>query len=93
MIAHSHAGASSACSTVAPSLSQLGTAAYGYAAMDWAVFRLKPRSKIPLVPKSAGGNGVHHATTDLGRIVAWWAEVEKLTIAAELRALAREARP
>src|SRR4051812_43350632 len=55
-------------------LSPLGTAALAYAARGWPVFPLRPGEKVPLIPKSAGGNGVHDATTDRGTIEAWWSE-------------------
>jgi hypothetical protein len=43
-----------------------------YAEREWPVFPLKPRDKIPLIPKAKGGNGVHDATTDRDQIEAWW---------------------
>src|SRR5690242_2109256 len=52
--------------------SPLGAAALAYAGHGWPVFPLKPRDKIPLIPKAAGGNGVHDATTDTEQITAWW---------------------
>jgi hypothetical protein len=47
-------------------------AASSYAERGWPVFPLKPRGKIPLVPKAKGGNGVHDATTNEDTIAAWW---------------------
>jgi hypothetical protein len=47
--------------------------ALAYAARGWPVFPLKPRDKVPLIPKAAGGTGVHDATTDPDRIREWWA--------------------
>lgn len=47
-------------------------AALAYAARGWPVFPLRPRDKIPLIPKAEGGNGVHDATTDPDAIGAWW---------------------
>ncbi len=56
-----------------PSLAAaLPEAALVYARRDWPVFPLKPRDKVPLIPKAEGGNGVHDATTDPDRIRAWW---------------------
>jgi hypothetical protein len=56
-----------------PSLAAaLPEAALVYARRDWPVFPLKPRDKVPLIPKPEGGNGVHDATTDPDRIRAWW---------------------
>lgn len=43
-----------------------------YAARGWSIFPLKPRSKIPLIGKAAGGRGFHDATTDPRQIEAWW---------------------
>ena len=42
-----------------------------YAGMEWPVFRLIPRGKIPL----KGSHGFKDATTDLAQIEAWWTEV------------------
>lgn len=50
----------------------LRAAALAYAEMGWPVFPLLPRDKVPLIPKSAGGRGVHDATTDPDRVAAWW---------------------
>src|SRR5690242_19756622 len=55
-------------------LSPLGTAALAYAVRGWPVFPLRPRDKIPLIAKAAGGNGVKDATTDPAQIEAWWAK-------------------
>ena len=42
---------------------------------------LAPNSKIPLIPKSEGGNGVDDATTDLAQIDAWWTACPSANIA------------
>ena len=51
----------------------LGEAAVAYAERGWPVFPLAPRDKVPAVPKRAGGNGLHDATTDASRVARWWA--------------------
>lgn len=43
-----------------------------YAAFGFAVFPCAPRDKVPLLPRSKGGNGFHDATTDETRIRQWW---------------------
>jgi hypothetical protein len=53
-------------------MSALAKAALSYAARGWPVFPLRPRDKVPLIPKAKGGNGVHDATCDRNRIVGWW---------------------
>ena len=50
----------------------LPDAALAYAGLDWPVFPLKPGDKVPLIPKTEGGNGVRDATTDPDQIRAWW---------------------
>ena len=55
-------------------------AALAYAARGWPVFPLRPRAKVPLIPKEKGGNGVHDATTDPDRIHAWWAACPEANI-------------
>lgn len=50
----------------------LAPAALSYTARGWPVFPLKPREKVPLIPKRAGGNGCKDATTDPARIRPWW---------------------
>lgn len=47
-------------------------AALGYAAKDWPVFPLGPRSKVPLISKADGGRGFHDATVDESQIREWW---------------------
>jgi hypothetical protein len=47
-----------------------GALAYGSAGIP--VFPLAPRTKVPLIPASIGGHGLHDATTDLDVIRAWW---------------------
>jgi hypothetical protein len=47
-------------------------AALAYASSGIPVFPLAPRSKIPLIPASKGGHGLHDATTDFGVIKAWF---------------------
>jgi hypothetical protein len=56
----------------APLRQTLAEAALAYAARGWPVFPLRPRDKVPLIPKARGGNGVHDATCDRARIEAWW---------------------
>jgi Bifunctional DNA primase/polymerase, N-terminal len=46
--------------------------ALAYAGRGWPVLPLKPRDKIPLIPKTRGGNGVRDATTDRDLIKSWW---------------------
>jgi hypothetical protein len=43
-----------------------------YAARGWKIFPLRPRSKLPLISKKAGGRGFHDATTDPATIERWW---------------------
>jgi hypothetical protein len=50
----------------------LPDAALAYAALGWPVFPLRPGDKIPLIPKTEGGNGVHDATTDPDQLREWW---------------------
>lgn len=53
-------------------LSPLGEAALTYIALGWPVIPLKPGQKVPLIPKSEGGNGVHDASLDRAQVEAWW---------------------
>lgn len=49
-------------------------AAVAYAERGWLVFPLGCRSKAPAIPKEAGGNGLHDATTDVDRVARWWSK-------------------
>jgi hypothetical protein len=51
-----------------------------YAARGWHVFPLKPRSKIPLIGKAAGGQGFHDATIDPKQIETWWGQCPEANI-------------
>lgn len=51
----------------------LAEAAVAYAEAGWPVFPLGRRSKLPAIPKDAGGNGCLDAATDAGRVARWWA--------------------
>src|SRR4051812_39514871 len=53
-------------------MSRLGRAAQAYAGLDWAVFPLKPKDKIPLISRARGGQGVLDATTATEKISTWW---------------------
>jgi hypothetical protein len=58
---------------VDPALSPLGRAALWYAQhLRTGVFMLAPRSKLPLIPKRRGGQGVLDASRDPHQIAAWW---------------------
>src|SRR3954453_18758431 len=58
----------------------LSGSALAYAERGWPVFPLRPREKVPLIAKAAGGNGVHDATTDLDQISAWWTRCPRANI-------------
>lgn len=45
-----------------------------YAARGWHILPLRPRTKIPLISKKAGGRGFLDATTDAAQIERWWAQ-------------------
>ena len=51
-----------------------------YASRGWFIFPLKPRSKLPLISKAAGGNGFKDATTDLAQIERWWSACPEANI-------------
>jgi hypothetical protein len=53
-------------------MSALLEVALASAARSWPVFPLRPGTKVPLIAKAKGGNGVHDATCDADRIRAWW---------------------
>jgi hypothetical protein len=55
-------------------------AALEYARLGYQVFLLKPRGKIPLIPKTEGGNGHKDATTDEAIIRGWWGKALKANI-------------
>jgi hypothetical protein len=55
-------------------MSALAEAALAYAKLGWPVFPLRPRDKVPLIPKARDGNGVHDAATGQARIESWWRE-------------------
>jgi Bifunctional DNA primase/polymerase, N-terminal/Family of unknown function (DUF5906)/Primase C terminal 2 (PriCT-2) len=43
-----------------------------YAARGWRIFPLRPRSKLPLIARKAGGRGFLDASADIKQITAWW---------------------
>jgi hypothetical protein len=51
---------------------RLLTDALRYAGIGVPVFPLRPRDKVPLIPRDHGGRGCLDATTDPDRIKAWW---------------------
>jgi hypothetical protein len=51
---------------------RLAEAAEVYAGWGWPVFPCTPGHKRPLVPRRAGGHGLHDATTDPEQVAAWW---------------------
>ncbi len=61
-------------------VSSMGREALALAALGYRVFPLRVRGKEPLIPKSAGGNGCHDATTDPDQIRAWWAKTPAANI-------------
>lgn len=62
-------------------MTNLGRSAVWYSQrLGWAVFPLVPREKIPLVPKSRGGNGCLDATTDADRVMAWWRDCPEANV-------------
>lgn len=53
-------------------LSHLGRSALDYAEGGWSVFPLAEGSKLPKIPKKAGGRGFYDATTDPRQVSEWW---------------------
>jgi hypothetical protein len=58
----------------------LSTASLAYAEKGFSVFPVAARGKLPLIPESAGGHGVKDATTDVGRVTAWWTDTPEANI-------------
>lgn len=52
-------------------------AALGMAAR---VFPLAPGTKVPAIPKEAGGRGVHDATASLEQVERWWEEYPEANV-------------
>jgi len=50
----------------------LRLSAMKYAARGWRLFPLKPCDKLPLIPKSEGGNGCLDATAEMTMVDYWW---------------------
>jgi hypothetical protein len=59
-------------------------AALALAEDGWHVFPLRPGTKIPLIPKSQGGNGCLDGTTDPDQITKWWTATPNAGIGANL---------
>ena len=64
-----------------PKNNELLTAALKYADQGWKVFPCGPKSKIPLISKAKGGNGVRDATSDKDQITRWWKTCPNANIA------------
>lgn len=62
-----------------PEADDLGSHAIAYALAGLDVFPLAPRSKVPAIPKDAGGNGVLDATTDVATVARWWGRTDHRT--------------
>ena len=56
--------------------------ALAYARRGISVFPCAPDGKLPAIPKDKGGRGVLDATTDEGRIRAWWGHMPQANIGA-----------
>ncbi|MDA8287362.1 MAG: bifunctional DNA primase/polymerase [Actinomycetota bacterium] len=52
--------------------SPLAAAAHSYARHGIPVFPLRGKDKIPLFPRSEGGQGYKDATTDTRKVLEWW---------------------
>jgi hypothetical protein len=50
----------------------LPDAALALAGAGFPVFPLRPRCKVPLIPRERGGRGCLDATADPGQVRAWW---------------------
>lgn len=55
-------------------------AAYLWAQRGLYVFPCQPNGKLPLIPKTKGGQGYKDATTDLAKIDKWWADCPEANI-------------
>lgn len=53
-----------------------------YARKRIAVFPVKERSKIPMIPTKEGGHGCLDATTDEAKIIEWWTKYPNANIGA-----------
>lgn len=59
-------------------------AALEYAQRGWHVFPLAPNSKLPLIPKSEGGQAHLDATTNPEQINAWWSACPNANVGVSL---------
>ena len=57
---------------VSPPDKSLVDFALQYAGRRWAVFPLRIRGKMPIIPYARGGRGFHDATTNQEQINTWW---------------------